>query len=60
MVFVDRETKYENEGRMQTEDEAKSIDERIKHLLNMNDIKYVMIPTTQVVDKVINVIKEKL
>ena len=60
MVFVDRETKYENEGRMQTEDEAKSIDERIKHLLNMNDIKYVMIPTTQVVDKVINVIKEKI
>lgn len=57
MVFVDRETKYENEGRMQTEDEARMIDERIKHVLNLHDINYTIIPTTQVINKVIDLLK---
>ena len=53
MVFVERETKYEEEGRMQTEAEAIVIDNHIKNLLDTNNIKYICIPTTKVVEKIV-------
>ena len=39
--------KYETEGRIQTEDEAKDIDIILKHLLKINSIKYVNYPAEE-------------
>lgn len=56
MIFVERETKYENEGRMQNEQEAIEIDNHIKNMLIENEISYISIPTTQVINKMMKVL----
>lgn len=56
MIFVERETKYESEGRMQNEQEAIEIDNHIKNMLIENEISYISIPTTQVINKMMKVL----
>ena len=47
-IVLDRvNRKYETEGRIQTEDEAKDIDIILKHLLKINSIKYVNYPAEE-------------
>lgn len=57
LVFVERETNYESEGRMQNEEEAKMIDNEIKSLLHKHDIDYVVSSTTKAIDDILNMLK---
>lgn len=57
MVFVERETEYQETGRMQNETEAKKIDNEIKYLLNKYDVDYVTSSTTKAIDDIIEILK---
>lgn len=57
MVFVERETEYQETGRMQNETEAKKIDNEIKDLLHKYDVDYVTSSTTKAIDDIIEMLK---
>lgn len=46
-IFINRQKKYNPNGRNQTEDEAKEIDKKILDFLNENKIEYVIADGTQ-------------
>lgn len=57
--------KYETEGRIQTEDEAKDIDIVLKHLLKINLIKYKNYPAEEnsiqnIIDFIINFVQKNI
>jgi hypothetical protein len=43
-VWVDRVKKYNPNGRLQTEDEALEIDNKLLEILHLNNIKYIHVP----------------
>jgi adenylate kinase family enzyme len=65
-IVLDRiNRKYETEGRIQTEDEAKDIDIVLKHLLKINLIKYKNYPAEEnsiqnIIDFIINFIQKNI
>lgn len=54
--FIERDTVYEESGRMQNEDEAKSIDKEIKDLLHKYDITYVKTSTKKAIEDIIKIL----
>ena len=58
--FIDRETEYQTYGRCHTEEEAKSIDEGLKKILEANGIPYMVSKTTKAVDDILAALSLKL
>ena len=65
-IVLDRiSRKYETEGRIQSEDEAKDIDIVLKHLLKINSIEYNSYPSEEksiqnIIDFIINFIQKNI
>lgn len=57
--FVNRETKYQTNGRMQTEEEAIAIDLQVKQMLERNNIPYMTSSTTSATKDILDIIKSK-
>jgi len=58
--FIERETQYQNTGRMQTEEEAVNIDKALKEILDANDIPYRTSKTTSAVMDIIAALSMKI
>ena len=63
-IFLEREKKYEQSGRMQDEDGARALDVKIKNMLESNNIGYIVFPAnktsaTMIVDMTMTAIKEQ-
>lgn len=58
-IVLDRvDRPYEVDGRIQTEDEAKGIDSVLKHLLEINNVKYISFPAeTTKIENMIDMIQ---
>lgn len=58
MFFIERNPQaYEESGRLQTKEEAEQIDENIKNLMNLYDIKFHTLPCEIAVDEITEIIK---
>lgn len=60
MFFIERGKDYQPEGRMQTEEEAKAIDGKIRKLMNKYSIPFVSIPQEDAVDIIIGATLSRL
>ena len=60
MFFIERGTVYHPEGRLQTEDEAKSIDTEIKNLMEKYNIVYESVGQLEAVYKIVDIVKNYL
>lgn len=63
-VFLNRKKKYNKSGRMQSEDEAKALDKKIKKLLKKNEISHIKVDSgvdgiKEIADAVIDRIGEE-
>lgn len=58
--FIDRETVYQESGRMQTEEESKQLDAELKRIMEENDIPYITSKTTHAVDDILAILSNRL
>jgi hypothetical protein len=60
-IFLKRTKKYNPKGRMQTEDEAKTIDENVKGILEDKDLDYVeLVSSKENIENIVTHIKQKI
>ena len=60
-IFLKRTKKYNPKGRMQTEDEAKAIDESVRGILRDKSLDYVeLVSSKDNIENIVTYIKQKI
>lgn len=60
LFFIERNNDYQVEGRLQTIDEAKQIDEDVKAILERYDISYECVKNEKSVERIVDYVLKKL